>query len=86
MYREPPKMAVCEIIRLLLNYLIPVIIRGAIVARPSGMRALINLYRDPIGVRYFTGLQRNYHSGLLAGYADNDSVFGLNRAVIVLDV
>ena len=84
MYRQPPEMSWWERIRFHSNYLLPVVVRGALVARRFGMSAL-KLHCDPIDLRFFTQMRRRYSTGLLAGYANNPPV-KFDRTVVALDL
>ena len=84
MDREPPALSLPEVAALHLNYLVPIILRGAIVARPVGTRLTSKFHPDPIGLRFFTRLRRKYASGLLAGHA-SDGGLGFTRTVLVLE-
>ncbi len=82
--KSPHRLTFLENVRFHHSYLIPIVVRGALAARPFGTR-LLALHCDPLGERLFTELRARHSTDLFSLRSNNGTVLGFDPSVLVLD-
>ena len=85
MTREPRRLSVAETAGFHLNYLAPLVTRGAIVAKPRGLRLISRLHPDPIGKHFFNQLRSSNNTTAFLLRTNNGSLLNFDKSVVILD-